>query len=75
TDTTDTTDGTGCADVCGTPGCGQCPAVDMVAGPGFSIDAIETPIAAYALFVTVPFSPDLLHADCDWKTSFLPDDW
>mgnify|MGYP000491090769 CR=1 FL=1 len=75
TDTTESTGVEGCAGVCGTPECGQCPDFDTVQGPGFAIESTETPVGDYALFLEVPFSPALLHEDCGWKVSFEPDNW
>lgn len=79
TDTTDTTD-IGeplCADACGTPNCGSCPDSPMIEAEGYRIDATETTVAAYAMFLSVELDPSVLSPTCGWKpgVGFEPDDW
>lgn len=71
-------DGTGlgmgeCASVCGTPGCGTCPQVDMVDGGGFQIDATEVDNGQYALMLEVEFDAEILPSSCGWKSGFEPE--
>jgi formylglycine-generating enzyme len=72
-----------CADVCGTPGCGECPdAASMVVigvpaalGAEFSIDATEVDNRQYAAMLEVDFDAAVLPPGCAWKSSFVPDGW
>lgn len=75
--TTDATTGPAlpCADVCGTPGCGACPDVDMVPQPGFAIDARETANAHYEQFLAAGVDPATQPAECAWNTDFTPTVW
>ncbi|NUO48053.1 MAG: SUMF1/EgtB/PvdO family nonheme iron enzyme [Polyangiaceae bacterium] len=61
-----------CADVCGTPGCGTCPPLEMVAIPGaipFQIDAKEVTNAEYQAFVAT--NPELSpEDDCEDNQSY-----
>ena len=64
-----------CSDICGTPGCGDCPSADMVDGGGFQIDALEVTKGDYELMLEVEFDASVLPGGCDWKSGFEPDDW
>ncbi len=64
-----------CSDVCGTPGCGECPTADMVDGGGFMIDATEVSNGQYAALLEVSFDAAILPAGCEWKSGFEPDEW
>jgi formylglycine-generating enzyme required for sulfatase activity len=65
----------GCASICGTPGCGECPTSSSVDAGGVMIDAVEVGIGAYAAFLAVDFDTAVLPAGCEWKQGFLPEDW
>jgi formylglycine-generating enzyme len=75
-DTTDasTTDST-CEAACGTPNCGTCPDANMVAFPGFWIDATEVTNDQYSQFLEAAVSPDVQTDACAWNTSFKPEVW
>jgi sulfatase modifying factor 1 len=64
-----------CTDVCGTPGCGACPDVDMVPLPGFAIDARETANEQYAQFLAANVDPAMQPAECAWNSDFTPTVW
>ncbi len=64
-----------CADVCGTPGCGECPSAEQVDAGGFMIDAREVDNAQYAAMLAVDFDTSVLPAGCEWKLGFVPQDW
>jgi len=65
-----------CAGVCGTPGCGACPVVDVVvvAAPAgtFTIDKYEVDNASYNAFLAQSPSPSLAPAACADNTSYIP---
>ncbi len=65
----------GCADVCGTANCGDCPSATMVAGEGYTIDALEVSHGQYAQMLAVDFDTAVLPAGCEWKQGFLPAGW
>lgn len=68
--------GGGCADVCGTPGCGECPAdssVDIAdAQPSYRIDAFEVTNAQYQAFLEADVSTGMQDPACAHNGSFTP---
>ena len=75
-----TGDGGLCADVCGTPNCGPCPAGPApVQSDGFVIDSTEVTTDQYAQFLAIEFDPDYLPGGlpqgCGFKQDFTPDGW
>ncbi|HEY0139011.1 MAG TPA: SUMF1/EgtB/PvdO family nonheme iron enzyme [Nannocystis sp.] len=79
TSSTDETTGTGepgpCQDVCGTPGCGDCPDAGMVAYPGFSIGAREVSNAEYQQFLAAGQDPAIQPEQCAWNDDYTPTIW
>ncbi len=61
-----------CTGVCGTPGCGSCPAPEVVAGPGFDIDRTEVTRAAYQRWLALVPKPAELPAACAGHAPFTP---
>lgn len=65
-----------CHDVCGTPGCGECPGGDpMVPFDQFSIDAREVSNAQYQQFLAAELDPGDQGPACAWNDSFTPAVW
>lgn len=75
TTTTDTTGDGMCHDVCGTPGCGECPGEAMVPFEKFSIDPREVNNASYEKFVATNPDPSQQGPACAWNDSFAPSEW
>lgn len=85
-DTTDTTtdastsgESTGepgpCMDICGTPGCGDCPDHEMVAYPGFEIGSREVSNGEYQQFLAAQQDPAIQPGECAWNDDFTPTQW
>ena len=73
-----TTEGQGCAGICGSPGCGPCPDRPMIAGSGYRIDRTEVSVGAYGEFLAVDFEVGFLAEECLWKSDwggFEPELW
>ena len=79
TDGTAASDTTGdpgpCQDVCGTRGCGACPDADMVAYPGFEIDAREVRNGEYQQFLAAGQDPAMQPDECAWNDDYTPRTW
>lgn len=74
----DSGDGLGagsCADVCGTPECGDCPTATTVEAFGVTIDATEVSNEQYAQFLAVDLDASVLPDGCGWKSFFEPEGW
>ena len=64
-----------CVDICGTPGCGDCPTDPMVDFGGFAIDARETRNSEYQQFLAAAQSPALQPPACAWNDDYTPTTW
>ena len=67
-------DSGGCSDVCGTPGCGDCPATGEFtpSGADFTIFETEVTNGQYAAFLATNPSVEIQVEKCSWNGSFTP---
>lgn len=66
-----------CMGQCGDPGCGTCPTIPMIAaqmpdGKAYLIDALETTVAEYQVFLDANVAKQDDEA-CEWNETYEPD--
>ncbi|MFW5741224.1 MAG: formylglycine-generating enzyme family protein [Myxococcota bacterium] len=65
-----------CTGTCGTPGCGACPTIPVVSaqmpnGDAYGIDAYETTVAEYQVFLDAKV-PKQTDEACEWNETYEP---